>query len=215
MIFSPIRLLALLSLLLLGGLAWLWFDQSGDARSIAWMPPSPISPELTKPVAVASATGLSANPAEHLLILERPIFAPDRRPPPPPAPPVALPPPDPLENIQLSGIVSGANPGIIARVDGKARRLKINESIGAWTLQSISGRDVTFAQGTDTRQVRLTYSRLGPPVMQTAASSAPSQNPPGQSTGGTLIQNAQDEGRERLRRANALRAANGMPVLSE
>jgi len=140
-------------------------------------------------------------------VLERPLFAPDRRPPPPPAPP---PPPDPMANIQIHGIFSGASPGIIVRVDGGLRRVKVNDSVGSWTLKSIEGRDVTFAQGDEKRQLRLNYANLGVPTQQTAA-----RAPTGQASGGTVVQAAQDEARERFRAANALRAAHGLPVISQ
>lgn len=216
MSFGPIRFLAVLSLLLAAALAWLWFDQSGNARGVSWTPPSALPPELAKASGSDPASSLNADPVQYVAILERPLFAPDRRPPPPPAPPVAAPPPDPLDNIQLSGIFTGADAGIIARVDGKTRRIKVNESIGAWTLKSVSGRDVTFAQGSDSRQLRLNYSRLGPPVVQAAApGSATAQVGTAPGAGVSLAPNPQDEARERLRRRNEIRAARGLPLITE
>jgi hypothetical protein len=219
MSLAPVRLLLLLSALLAGGLAWLWFDQAGAMRNVTWVAPAPLNPALGK-VASAQPGAAVGNPTQYLAMLERPLFAPDRRPPPPPAPPAppaAPPPPDPLANVQISGIFSGAIPGIIARVDGKLRRVKVNETIGPWTLKSIEGRDVTFAQGTENRQLRLLYSRLGPPVVQAAAPNAPAaQLPAGQPSGNVAsAPNPQDEGRERLRRVNAIRVANGMQPLRE
>lgn len=222
MSLSPIRLLLLLNLVLAGCLAWLWFDESGQPRDVVWTPPAALAPELAKPlkpVGSSLAGALPTNPTQNVALLERPIFAPDRRPPPPPAPPSAPAaplPPDPFENTQISGIFTGQNAGILVRVDGRPRRIKINEAVGSWTLKSIEGRDVMFTQGSETRQLRLMYSRLGPPVIQAAAANTTlSQKPAGQSGAGSLAPNPQDEGRERLRRANAIRAANGMPVLSE
>ena len=216
MSLGPIRFLAVLSLLLAAALAWLWFDQSGNARGISWTPPAALPPELAKVAGAEPATVLNSNPVQYVAILERPLFAPDRRPPPPPAPPVAAPPPDPLDNIQLSGIFTGADAGIIARVDGKTRRVKVNESIGAWTLKSVSGRDVTFAQGSDSRQLRLNYSRLGPPVVQAASPGVATSQIGGAPSGGvSLAPNPQDEARERLRRRNEIRAARGLPLITD
>ena len=223
MSFGPIRLLLLLNLILAGGLAWLWFDETGKARDLAWKPPAAMAPELAKPLKLADSvtTGASsANPTQYLALLERPLFAPDRRPPPPPAPPAAPPPPDPLANIQITGIFTGDSAGIIANVDGKARRVRVNDTVGAWTLKSIVGRDVTFGQGSDSRQLRLNYSRLGPPVVQAANSGnamggAAMPGGSGQATASNAVQNLQDEGRERLRRRNEVRAARGLPLITE
>ena len=216
MSLAPVRLLLLLTALLAGALAWLWFDQAGGLRNVGWVAPAPLKPELGK-VSSTPPNAVGSNPTQYLAMLERPLFAPDRRPPPPPAPPAAPPPPDPLANIQISGVFSGASPGIIAQVDGKLRRVKVNDAIGPWTLKSIEGRNVTFAQGSESRQLRLLYSRLGPPVVQAAAPNAPAaQLPVGQQAGaGTSAPNPQDEGRERLRRVNAIRVANGMLPLRE
>ena len=219
MSLAPVRLLLLLTALLAGGLAWLWFEQSGNLRNVTWVAPAPIKPELGKTTSTPPGAA-GGNPTQYLAMLERPLFAPDRRPAPPPAPPappVAAPPPDPLANIQISGIFSGASPGIIARIDGKLRRVKVNEAIGPWTLKSIEGRNVTFVQGSDSRQLRLLYSRLGPPVVQAAVTNAPAgQSPSGQPQSAMAAQqNQQDEGRERLRRRNEIRAARGLPLVTE
>jgi hypothetical protein len=216
---SPIRTSLLLNLSLAAGLAWLWFDENGKPRDVAWIPPAALAPELATPVQASdSATkGASAtNLTQYLALLERPLFAPDRRPPPPPAPPSAPPPSDPLANIQVTGIFTGDSAGIIANVDGKARRIKVNDNVGAWTLKNVSGRDVTFVQGSDSRQLRLNFSRLGPPVAQaSAAGAAPPQMAAGQSAVGGLAPNPQDEARERLRRRNEIRAARGLPLVTE
>ena len=219
MSLAPVRLLLLLTALLAGGLAWLWFDQSGNLRNVTWVTPAPIKPELGKTTSTQPGAA-GGNPTQYLAMLERPLFAPDRRPAPPPAPPappVAAPPPDPLANIQISGIFSGASPGIIARIDGKLRRVKVNEAIGPWTLKSIEGRNITFAQGSESRQMRLLYSSLGPPVVRAAVANAPAgQALSGQAPSAMAAQQGQqDEGRERLRRRNEIRAARGLPLVTE
>ena len=190
---------------------------------LAWTPPVALPPELVKPATfVDTATGGAsiANPTQYVAVLERPLFAPDRRPPPPPAPPAAPPPPDPLANIQITGIFTGDRAGIIATVDGKARRVRVNDSVGSWTLKSIVGRDVTFGLGSDIRQLRLNYSRLGPPVVQAAVSGMPpggasTQGGQSQAAASNAVQNLQDENRERLRRRNEIRAARGLPLITE
>ena len=212
--FGPVRLSLVLILLLAGGLAWLWVDQQGQWRNVAWSPPKALPPDIKVPASGPQANGAAG--AESTAILARPLFAPDRRPPPPPAPPVAPPPPDPLANIQIQGIFSGANAGILARVDGKVRRIKVNDTVGPWTLKSIDGRDVTFGQGEDSRKLRLDYARLDALTPKTAAPAPPAGAPAGLAASASgLPQNAQDEVRETLRRRNANRAARGFPLIPE
>lgn len=212
---GPVRLLLLLILLLAGGLAWLWVDQQGHWRNLAWTPPKALPPDIKVPVSATPADGLAQ--AQSAAIVARPLFAPDRRPPPPPAPPappVAPPPPDPLANIQIQGIFSGENTGILARVNGKVRRIKVNDSVGPWTLKSIDGRDVTFTQGEENRQLRLAYARLDTVAPKAPAPAAGTPGGPAAGAAG-LPQNAQDEARERLRRRNEIRAARGLPLITE
>lgn len=219
--FGPLRFLLLLILVLAGGLAWMWFDQYGQLRNLAWTAPKALPPDIKVP-ADPSRAGVAAGDALlFAAILERPLFAPDRRPPPPPPPPIPPPPPDPLANIQIQGIFSGANAGILVRVEGKTRRVKINETIGQWTLKSIDGRDITFGQGDEKRQLRLAYARLNAPIPQPVVANAPPLAPaampmPAPMPGAVNpTQQAQDEVRERLQRRNQLRASRGLPPLTE
>ena len=213
----PVRLLLLLILALAGGLAWLWVDQQGHWRNLAWAPSRALAPDIKVPASGMPADGLA--PAQSASIVARPLFAPDRRPPPPPpppAPPATPPPPDPLANIQILGVFSGENAGILARVDGKVRRIKVNDTVGLWNLKNIEGRDVTFEQGGESRQLRLAYARLDtviPKVMPPAPAGGVLGNPG--ASAGSLPQNAQDEARETLRRRNANRAARGFPLIPE
>jgi hypothetical protein len=157
MIYTPVRLLLLLVLVLSGGLASLWLDEQGQWRNIGWTAPIAIAPDIKVPVNPLSVMRSTSAAASYASIQERPLFAPDRRPPPPPPPPA---PPDPFIGIQIYGIFSGNNGGILARVEGKVRRVRFNESIGGWTLKSVSGRQINFVQGEQTRQLRLEYSKL-------------------------------------------------------
>ncbi len=217
--FGPLRLLLLLSLLLAGGLASMWFDQHAHLRNLAWVAPKALPPDIKVPAGPPKAGSVTSDAALFAAILERPLFAPDRRPPPPPPLPTPPPPPDPLANIQIQGIFSGENAGIIARIEGKMRRVKIGEVIGSWTLKSIVDRDVTFTQGSENRKLRLAYARLDAP----AAAKPPSlpgpppmpPGPPPMPTATNLPQQMQEEVRERLRQRNELRAANGLPPLTE
>lgn len=208
--FTPIRLLLVLTLALSAALAWMWVDEHARPRDVTWVPPAPLAPGFAKSAASAASAPRS-NPAQYLTILERPVFAPDRRPPPAAA---AAPPPDPMANIQLHAIFSGSVAGVIARVDGKLRRVKVNDTIGPWTLKSVDGREATFGQGEETRQVRLAYARLDTVTAPTtAATQAKTSAAPAASMG--LPQHVQDENRDRLRRRNEIRAARGLPPVTE
>jgi hypothetical protein len=210
---GPVRLLVVINLLLAAGLAWMWLDEHGQWRNITWAAPAALLPEVNQLAAAGVPVGPQVvNPTQYLAILERPIFAPDRRPPPPPAPP---PPPDPMADVQITGIFSGAQGGVLARVEGKVRRVKVNESIGAWSLKSIAGRDVTFVQGEQTRQLHLDYTRLGIAPAQSQEQVGAVRSAGGVAPSSVATQNNQDEMRDRLRRRNEIRAARGLPPVTD
>ncbi len=221
--FRSMRLLLLLVALLAAGLSSMWIDENAHLRGVAWHAPKALSPDIKLPVGPPRGGSGASDASLYAAVLERPLFAPDRRPPPPPAPPAPPAPPDPLADIQIHGIFVGANAGILARVDGKSRRIKLDEKIGPWMLKRIDGRDVTFTQGQESRKVRLAYARLDAPVPPAAkpsaqpasASAAPPRGAPGAAGAVNLPQKVQDEVRERLMRRNALRASRGMPLLTE
>lgn len=215
---GPLGFLLLLIVVLAGGLAGMWIDQYGQLRNMAWVPPKALPPDIKMPADPSKAGVTAGDPLQYAVILERPLFAPDRRPPPPPPPPIPPPPPDPLADIQIQGIFSGANAGIIARVEGKMRRIKINETIGQWTLKNVDGRDITFGRGDEKRQLRLAYARLNAPIPPPVVANAPpvpvAAPAPAPGAGG-MPQKAQDEMRERLQRRNQLRASRGLPPVTE
>lgn len=133
-------------------LAALWVTPQGQLRNVAWQPPAPIQPEF--------ATSFTANPEMNLgnfvATLDRPLFSPNRLPPPVKAAGAAPVQVDPLSNIRLYGIYAGPGTGgIIASVDGKSRRIRLNENVGEWTVKSIKDRDVTFTRGGESRVVHL------------------------------------------------------------
>ena len=210
---QPVRLLSSLNLLAVCCLAALWFDSNGELRNVQWETPAPVAPQIEKLNVTMLPAASAPNPLLHMAILERPLFAPDRRPPPPPAPPAEPPPPDPMASVQLMGLFSGANGGVLARVEGKVRRIKLNESIGAWALKSVEGREATFIQGVDSRKVLLSYSRLGVPVPAPATPAAPVAS--GTAPAAPVAQNIQDEMRARLARRNEVRARAGLPPATE
>ena len=136
-------------------LASMWVTPQGTLRNVAWQSPAPIQPEFSAPVAANSEMNLTGFVAS----LERPLFSPNRLPPPVKAAGAEAPPVDPLSNIRLHGIYAGSGTGgIIATVDGKSRRIRLNETVGEWTVKSIQDRDVTFVRGADTRVIHLAPS---------------------------------------------------------
>lgn len=219
---GPLHILAVVNLGLAAGLASLWVDTNGQPLpELAWTSPSAVSPEIIAPQLALMTDPHAGNPSAYPDILARPIFAADRRPPPPPAPPKPPvqppppPPPDPFASVQLTGLFSGENGGVLARVEGKMRRVKIGQQIGAWTLQAIEGREATFKQGEQERKLRLAYAKLNVPVPVPVQAVVPNMPPRPAQAAQALPQNMQDEQRERLRRRNALRIQNGLPPLTE
>ena len=147
-------LLALATLALLGLLAWLWITPQGQWVGVTWQPPAPIKPSLDGPSGLPQ-TGVELG--RYVATLERPLFVASRRPPPPPpaasAPIVVDTPPD-LRVLGLYGRKGdGATiGGMIARVDGQVKRLRIGDSVGRWTLKALRPGEAVLALG-ETEQV--------------------------------------------------------------
>lgn len=221
-------MLALLCVLLALALAAMWFDSNGRLRNASWQPPEPRQPDFAG-IAPALPSQAPAEASQFVAILERPLFSPNRRPPPVAtavAPTAAPPPPpvDPLANVQLLGLYSGkGSGGIIAKVDGKARRLALKERIGDWTISSIEQREVTLTRSGETRVLTLSSKPVHPPdqpaPLQIRGSTAPPQ-PPAPANASTdpapsVQQQMQEHERARLARRNALRAKAGLPPVPE
>jgi hypothetical protein len=133
-------------------LAALWVTPQGQLRNVAWQPPAPIEPEF----AASFTANPEMNPGNFVATLDRPLFSPNRLPPPVKAAGAAPVPVDPLSNIRLYGIYAGPGTGgIIASVDGKSRRIHLDEKVGEWTVKSIKDRDVTFTRAGESRVVHL------------------------------------------------------------
>ncbi len=215
-------MLTVLNAALVAVLLAVWFDAGGQLRYVTWQRPAAIKPDFAAMLSPV-ARQQSDNVGQFVATLDRPLFSPNRRPPPPPAP-VVKPPPDPLANIQLFGVYSGADGGgIIARVDGKMRRAAVNDKIGEWTISRIADRDVTFVRGGETRVVSLVR---GKPSGSAVVPAAPvSQVIPGQLRPGRMseeervrtmtgAQRAEEDERERLRYMNELNGQNGLPPIT-
>lgn len=208
------------------GLAALWFTPEGQPRVRPWAPPAAIVPEAPAPLAQGPLVTADAG----AVVLQRPLFAPDRRPPPPPEA-IKTPPPDPLANVQLTGLLQGEFSGILARVDGQPRRVRLNETIGPWTLSAIDGRKATFKRDGEERTLELAYARLGAPVAAAVAAAAPASPaasggaPPtlaavdaaasGLSPSQVQAQRLEEARAERVRRRNETRAKAGLPPVQQ
>ncbi|KRB26980.1 MULTISPECIES: hypothetical protein [unclassified Acidovorax] len=206
------------------GLAALWLEPSGQVRGTAWVAPVAIVPDIAQPSGIAAPK--AADTSRFLAVLERPLFSPNRRAPPPaPVKVETVPEPDALANIQLQGVYSsGDGGGILAKIDGKDRRLAVGGALGMWTLKSIEGRDAAFARGEEIRVLRLIPSKLGaavPAPMGTSGNSIDAQKSqgavPAQVDDPVAKQEQERQERERARLAlrNARRAEQGFPPVKE
>lgn len=182
--------LVVVNVALLAILAALWLNPDGSLRNVRWVAPTPITNDYLQ-MLPALPERQSVDTNRFLALLERPLFQLTRRPPPPPPPsPTAVAPEavDNLSTAQLSGVVIGEQTAsIIITMAGKARRVRLNDSVDGWKLQSIQGRSVTFASGSQTRMLQLpraavaSFSGTALPVHVAPIPPTPSA-PPEQST---------------------------------
>lgn len=93
--------------------------------------------------------------------LTRPLFSETRKPPPPPPPPVASPEVapirDPLKDVQVIGLIEGEGGGAIFKVGKDVRRVSVGQMFEGWTLTQVSGFTVTFASGSGSRSMNMTF----------------------------------------------------------
>lgn len=169
-----LAVLCAVNALLALGLGALWFQPDGSLRNVHWQAPEPVNVDY-----LAMVPSLPArNPVETgrlMAMLERPLFSSTRRPPPPVVPEAAIP-VDNLSAARLLGVFEGAQfSGAIIQVAGKNRRVRLNESVDGWVLQSVQRRAVTFASGNQTRTLPLVQSLLntGPSMAMPAAPVSP------------------------------------------
>ncbi len=159
------------------GLAALWFQPDGSLRNSHWQTPEPVNADYLTMVPSLPAR----RPVETgrlMVMLERPLFSSTRRPPPPVVPEAPIP-VDNLSTARLLGVFEGAQAsGAILQVAGKNRRVRLNESVDGWVLQSVQRRAVTFASGDQTRTLSLMRSLVNTgPGMAMPAVPAPAPPP--------------------------------------
>ncbi len=137
-------------------LLWMWIATDGTVRNVHWQPPEPRRSDIDGLLPALPAVG-SADTQRFVAMLDRPVFSTTRRPPPPPPPPPAsAPPPDNLSTATISGVYAGGGQGgIIMLIAGKQRRLRMNDNVDGWVLNSIQDRVVSFTRGGETRTLLL------------------------------------------------------------
>lgn len=149
-----LALLCVVNALLAVGLAALWFQPDGSLRNAHWQAPEPVNADYLAMVPSLPARKL-VETGRLMAMLERPLFSSTRRPPPPVVPETPIP-VDNLSAARLLGVFEGAQTsGAILQVAGKNRRVRLNESVDGWVLQSVQRRAVTFASGGQTRTLSL------------------------------------------------------------
>lgn len=182
-----LHVLLLVNVGLAAVLAWLWVTPAGTLRDVHWQPPAARKTDFASMLPALPAVS-TPDTGQFVAMLDRPLFSITRRPPPPPPPPAPEPPVDTLSTARLFGVFQGEGiGGVIMKIGGKDRRVRLNEAVDGWTLRSIEGRNVTFASGGQTRVLQLsraaltTYTGLArqQPVAPTVpgARSAPSAPP--------------------------------------
>lgn len=194
---------------LAAGLAWLWLTPQGQLKGVVWTPPAPIKPALDSGAALP-ATGVDLG--QMVTALDRPLFAPTRRPPPPPQA-ASAPVVDPFPDMRLLATYgNGSVGGAVALVDGRIVRAKLGDAISGWVLKTLSPKGAELVQGGDTRFVELSRV-VGNELAAQAAAAGRGAAPPGSYE--AVRQREREEARIQVRRMNALRANMGLAPLPE
>ena len=169
---GALYLLMLLCVVLGGLLGALWLDRAFVLQIPRWAPPKPVmlDPDSFNVPLLGATQSAPASSAA----LERPLFFRSRKPPvPPPPPPVPPPPPpppkpDPLAKLELFGLFSlGPDKGgVIAKLDGTMRQIRVGERVGEWVLKSISKREALFVSAeSGERTLPMSYrAQIEPPA---------------------------------------------------
>ena len=151
------HLLWLVIALLASILLAMWFHSDGSLRNVRWQPPEAQIQDFASMVPALPARTQS-DTSRFLVMLERPLFSPTRRPPPPLPPPAVVEVQEPLPNVHLYGLYGGeSGVGAIVNVDGKNRRMYLNEAINGWKLSAIRERSITFKRGSRSHSIDLVH----------------------------------------------------------
>lgn len=171
--------LAALNVALALVLAALWLGTDGRLRHVHWQRPVPQTSDYA--ALVPQLPGVApADTGPFIGLLERPLFSPTRRPPPPASSKDQEQGPDSGLG-ELSGIIEGQGAGgAIVQIGGKARRVRLHESVEGWTLSAVKERSATFTRAGQSRVLQLPRAKLqnGPALPPPAASAPPVAAPP-------------------------------------
>lgn len=170
-----LMIIAGLDLVVVAAAAYLW---TNPVRS--WPEPAAVMPDIGDSLVVTQSEGAAIDLTRLTETIDRPLFVATRRPPPPPAPEAPPPAKDPLEGVKISGLFvsKDGRGGVIVQVEGKLRRVLTGESIGAWQLAQINGRDVKLTKdGGETATLHLGYAPQPSAPTPVAAAGQSAGNP--------------------------------------
>lgn len=189
MSLRALAIVVALDLAVAGGASFLWLKPAGN-----WPEPVAVTPEIAVVSAVPGTESATIDLSRLTETVDRPLFVASRRPPPPPEAEGPRPAKDALESVKIVGVFvsEDGKGGAIVQVDGKVRRVLTGESIEAWTLSRIDGRQVLLTrEGGETTTLHLGYApqpNVPPPAPVLAAQNpgGPGAQParPGVATGG-------------------------------
>ena len=156
-------------------LAALWWAPGPLAAWRQWQAPPPQAPNLDD----VRAAVLRANPAAAALspvVTERPLFNDTRRAALPATSAASAPKraPSPIEQARLQGVIAGPTlSGVMLEEDGKARFVRVGESVGDWKLARLRDRQAVFVRGGQER----TLEWQAPAAAAAPGAAAPSGAP--------------------------------------
>lgn len=208
-------LLLAINVALLGVLGRLWVAPNGQLRGVSWQAPAPLPPAID---AGPQLPDVGADLSRFVATLERPLFVPSRRMPPPPAASAPAVVADVAPDVKVLGLYGSAEAGggMIARIDGQVRRVRLGASVGRWVLKAVRPGEAVLALG-DTEQVYPLHRVLAsePDAPTSAAASPASSSGQRPAAAQTQIDQARERALRRLRDMNARRARAGLPPLPE
>jgi hypothetical protein len=145
-----VRARPLILLLTCGGLAWMTAD-GGAAMRGAPPPPHPALPAApdARPVALAALPAQPAGPWPEQV--DRPLFAPGRRPPAPPSAPASVeaPAPEPPPPLAATGVVlrPAGSVALVRLADERVVRAIEGEQVEGWFVARIEPEAVELSRG--------------------------------------------------------------------
>lgn len=167
---KPIGVLLAVNLALAAALAFLWQEPARHR----WVEPEPVRPVLDE--AVAAAAPEAVDVSRYRETIERPLFAPNRRPASREATAEAAGPAvDLARDVQLLGLYgAGGKGGAIVRNKGKLERVPYGGRIGEWTIEGEEGRGARLVRSDGQRQqLQMALNSAPPPAAASAQEKGP------------------------------------------